>query len=79
MPVSGSFARYADAVWCSRLGAETPLPFDACLAESGVSDVPLTARLYLDVCFFHPFHDGNGRAALAMATGRRGQNDTVQQ
>ncbi len=106
------------------LGAETPLLFDACLAESGASDVPLAARaarLYLDVCFFHPFHDGNGRAALlalgfvlarenvfleevgpiqirryaddavgaaslarvihtlAMATGRRGQNDTVQQ
>ncbi|MEV7500547.1 Fic family protein [Streptomyces sp. NPDC093018] len=49
------------------LSAETPLLFEACLAESGDPDVPLTARaarLYLDVCFFHPFHDGNGRAAL---------------
>ncbi|MEU3419137.1 Fic family protein [Streptomyces murinus] len=49
------------------LSTETPLLFDACLTESGASDVPLTARaarLYLDVCFFHPFDDGNGRAAL---------------
>ncbi|MFH7335967.1 Fic family protein [Streptomyces sp. KHY 26] len=49
------------------LSAETPLLFDVCLADSGASGVPLAARaarLYLDVCFFHPFHDGNGRAAL---------------
>ncbi|MYR86565.1 hypothetical protein GTY41_16885 [Streptomyces sp. SID685] len=49
------------------LSAGTPLLFDACLAESGTPHLPLTARaarLYLDVCFFHPFDDGNGRAAL---------------
>ncbi|MEU1655024.1 Fic family protein [Streptomyces griseofuscus] len=49
------------------LSAETPLLFDACLAESGTPHLSLTARaarLYLDVCFFHPFDDGNGRAAL---------------
>ncbi|MER8055913.1 MULTISPECIES: Fic family protein [unclassified Streptomyces] len=49
------------------LSTDTPLVFDACLAESGDPDVPLAARaarLCLDVCFFHPFHDGNGRAAL---------------
>ncbi|WKE71978.1 Fic family protein [Streptomyces sp. WP-1] len=49
------------------LSAETPSLFDACPAESASPGVPLTARaarLYLDVCFFHPFHDGNGRAAL---------------
>ncbi|MFC7863897.1 Fic family protein [Streptomyces murinus] len=49
------------------LSAETPSLFDACLAASVTPELPLTARaarLYLDVCFFHPFHDGNGRAAL---------------
>ncbi|MFS4091436.1 Fic family protein [Streptomyces sp. AF1A] len=49
------------------LSAETPRLFHGCLAESADMDVPLAgraARVYLDVCFFHPFHDGNGRAAL---------------
>ncbi|MFI1400404.1 Fic family protein [Streptomyces sp. NPDC020681] len=43
---------------------------DACLAESakaGQRPLPLTARAaraYLDVCFFHPFDDGNARSAF---------------
>lgn len=43
---------------------------DACLAESAYDaarPLPLTARAaraYLDVCFFHPFDDGNARAAF---------------
>ncbi|HEX8867982.1 MAG TPA: Fic family protein [Lentzea sp.] len=49
------------------LDAGTRARFDACLAESGQGDLPLTARAaraYLDVCFFHPFDDGNARAAF---------------
>ena len=40
--------------------------FDRCLAEADepdLSPVARAARAYLDVCFFHPFVDGNGRAA----------------
>ncbi|WP_042429713.1 Fic family protein [Streptacidiphilus anmyonensis] len=46
---------------------------DACLAESARDPaaprrpLPLTARAaraYLDVCFFHPFDDGNARSAF---------------
>ncbi|MEU6058645.1 Fic family protein [Streptomyces sp. NPDC047097] len=36
-------------------------------AAEGGRPLPLTARAaraYLDVCFFHPFEDGNGRAAF---------------
>ncbi|MHC5902665.1 Fic family protein [Streptomyces sp. S6] len=49
--------------------AGTPTLFDACLAEATASSpaVPVAARaarLYLDVSFFHPFEDGNGRSAL---------------
>ncbi|WP_344055024.1 Fic family protein [Streptomyces thermoalcalitolerans] len=48
---------------------ETPEQFEECLSQATatVTDVPLparAARAYLDVCFFHPFDDGNGRAAL---------------
>ncbi|MGW6544774.1 Fic family protein [Streptomyces massasporeus] len=48
---------------------ETAEQFEACLSQATptVTDVPLAARAaraYLDVCFFHPFDDGNGRAAL---------------
>jgi hypothetical protein len=51
------------------LDAETPARFAECLAEadSGNRDVPVAARaarVYLDVCFFHPFADGNARSAL---------------
>ncbi|MEU0560256.1 Fic family protein [Dactylosporangium sp. NPDC006015] len=49
---------------------ELPAAFDACLAEATDPAVPLpsrAARVYLDVLFFHPFADGNGRsAALAL-------------
>ncbi|MFD7242109.1 Fic family protein [Streptomyces massasporeus] len=43
---------------------------DACLAQSAYDaarPLPLSARAaraYLDVCFFHPFDDGNARSAL---------------
>ncbi len=49
---------------------DTPARFDACLVESAVDPrAPLgltarAARAYLDVCFFHPFDDGNARSAL---------------
>ncbi|MGX1881468.1 Fic family protein [Streptomyces sp. NPDC055287] len=49
------------------LRGDTTRRFAACLAQSRASSVPLparAARLYLDVAFFHPFDDGNGRAAL---------------
>ncbi|MEU0335830.1 Fic family protein [Streptomyces sp. NPDC006193] len=47
----------------------TPERFEECLSQATApsTDVPLparAARAYLDVCFFHPFDDGNGRAAL---------------
>ncbi len=40
--------------------------FDACLRDANdasVDPVARAARVYLDVCFFHPFPDGNARAA----------------
>ncbi|MGW0536586.1 Fic family protein [Streptomyces sp. NPDC003032] len=49
-----------------------------CLAESPSPDLPLpsrAARAYLDVLLFHPFEDGNARAAmlaLAFVLGRDG-------
>jgi hypothetical protein len=50
---------------------ELPDVFDECLAEASDLAVPLpsrAARVYLDVAFFHPFDDGNARAAaLALA------------
>lgn len=45
--------------------------FDACLAQSDDPALPLTARAaraYLDVCFFHPFADGNARSAFLALT-----------
>jgi hypothetical protein len=52
------------------IGPATRARFDTCLAES-VMDAgrPLgltarAARVYLDVCFFHPFDDGNARSAF---------------
>jgi fido (protein-threonine AMPylation protein) len=44
-----------------------PARFEECLAEATATDVPLparAARVYLDVGFFHPFHDGNARSAM---------------
>lgn len=52
------------------LGPDTRARLDACLAESapdGDRPLPLTARAAracLDVCFFHPFDDGNARSAF---------------
>ncbi|MEU6392370.1 Fic family protein [Streptomyces sp. NPDC046939] len=52
------------------VGPDTRVRLDACLAESArhaERPVPLTARAaraYLDVCFFHPFDDGNARSAF---------------
>lgn len=41
--------------------------FAECLGQSADPDVAVAARaarVYLDVCFFHPFADGNGRSAF---------------
>ncbi|RZU45554.1 Fic/DOC family protein [Streptomyces sp. BK022] len=49
------------------LTVRTEADFAACLREATSSDLPLSgraARAYLDVAFFHPFVDGNARAAL---------------
>ncbi|MGW1888033.1 Fic family protein, partial [Streptomyces sp. NPDC001970] len=52
------------------IGPNTRARLDVCLAESatdGGRPLPLTvraARAYLDVCFFHPFDDGNARSAF---------------
>ncbi|MFI6350617.1 Fic family protein [Streptomyces sp. NPDC050560] len=49
------------------LTPQTPALFDRCLAESAAPGLPLPARVaraHLDVLFFHPFDDGNARAAL---------------
>ncbi|WBO68476.1 Fic family protein [Streptomyces camelliae] len=51
------------------ISPDTRARLDACLAESAEGDgsLPLTARAaraYLDVCFFHPFADGNARSAF---------------
>lgn len=48
------------------LGADTLARFERCLAEAGDAALPplaRAARVYLDVCFVHPFADGNARAA----------------
>ncbi|MBY0547043.1 MAG: Fic family protein [Candidatus Obscuribacterales bacterium] len=50
--------------------------FNQCLLQSNQSTLPLTSvatRAYFDVCFFHPFLDGNARSAtlvLAFLLGR---------
>ncbi|QOV40776.1 Fic family protein [Streptomyces ferrugineus] len=52
------------------IGPDTRARLDTCLAESAYDaerPLPLTARAaraYLDVCFFHPFDDGNARSAF---------------
>jgi hypothetical protein len=48
------------------VGPDTLELFDRCLGQT-TDPLPLAAvaaRAYLDVCFFHPFPDGNGRAAM---------------
>ncbi|MER5491275.1 Fic family protein [Streptomyces sp. NPDC002490] len=64
--------RQMPALAKGRTGALRPRPgtrarFERCLAESARPDPPLpsrAARTYLDVLFFHPFADGNARAAM---------------
>ncbi|MFF4590462.1 Fic family protein [Streptomyces sp. NPDC001388] len=52
------------------ISPDTRARLDACLAQSAQDTertLPLTARAaraYLDVCFFHPFDDGNARSAF---------------
>ncbi|MFE9796001.1 hypothetical protein ACFYRL_30180 [Streptomyces goshikiensis] len=49
------------------LSPGTPAHIAQCLAESSSLGVPLpsrAARSYLDLRFFHPFEDGNARAAM---------------
>ncbi|MFC0842416.1 cell filamentation protein Fic [Streptomyces noboritoensis] len=52
------------------IASDTHSRLDACLAESAKGNgTPLrlaarAARAYLDVCFFHPFDDGNARSAF---------------
>ncbi|MFJ9850187.1 Fic family protein [Streptomyces sp. NPDC101150] len=49
------------------LTPRTQADFAACLREATDPGIPLAARAaraYLDVAFFHPFTDGNARAAL---------------
>ncbi|MFF0162087.1 Fic family protein [Streptomyces sp. NPDC005263] len=52
------------------IAPDTRARLDACLTESArrtEPPLPLTARAaraYLDVCFFHPFDDGNARSAF---------------
>jgi nitroreductase len=46
--------------------ADLRLNLDEALRESATPAVPLAARaarVYLDLCFYHPFTDGNARAA----------------
>ncbi|WAZ21402.1 Fic family protein [Streptomyces cinnabarinus] len=53
------------------ISPELPARLDACLREAEADDLPLTARAaraYLDVCFFHPFTDGNARSAFLTLT-----------
>lgn len=53
------------------IGPDLPARLDVCLAEAADPALPLTARAaraYLDVCFFHPFADGNARAAFLALT-----------
>ncbi len=48
------------------LGADTFERFENCLANAARPSLPplaRAARVYLDVCFVHPFADGNARAA----------------
>lgn len=57
-----AFAKHGDDTYgTARLGE-----FATCLAGIDDTSLPVlvrACRAYLDVCFFHPFIDGNGRAA----------------
>ncbi|MET9439003.1 Fic family protein [Streptomyces sp. NPDC006551] len=52
---------------CYGLAPDTQALFEHCLSESAQPDLPVpsrAARTYLDSLFFHPFEDGNARAAM---------------
>ncbi len=62
------------------LTARTGNDFDGCLREATAPGMPLAARaarLYLDVAFFHPFADGNARAALLALVHLLAREDVV--
>ncbi|MFF3174640.1 Fic family protein [Streptomyces sp. NPDC057900] len=49
------------------LAPDTQARFERCLSESAQPDLAVpsrAARTYLDILFFHPFQDGNARAAM---------------
>ncbi|MEU0275775.1 hypothetical protein [Streptomyces sp. NPDC006307] len=49
------------------LASDTRARFERCLSESAQPDLPVPSRAagaYLDILFFHPFEDGNARAAM---------------
>lgn len=49
------------------LAPDTQALFERCLSDHYQPDLPLpsrAARTYLDILFFHPFEDGNARAAM---------------
>lgn len=53
------------------IAPDTRNRFDVCLSQSDEAQLALSARAaraYLDVCFFHPFDDGNGRSAFLTLT-----------
>jgi hypothetical protein len=54
------------AAW---LHVDTEHRFASCLADAADHDIPVTARTYLDVAFFHPYDDGNARLA-GLVSGR---------
>ena len=59
---------------------DLPELFEQCLGEATGDDLPLAARaarLYLDVIFFHPFGDGNARAAMLAVRYLLGREDVV--
>ncbi|ARF83311.1 Fic family protein [Kitasatospora aureofaciens] len=58
----------------------TQSDFAACLREATDPEVALAARAaraYLDVAFFHPFADGNARAALLTLTHVLAREDVI--
>lgn len=62
------------------LTPDTRADLDSCLRETTDPDIPLSARAaraYLDVAFFHPFDDGNARAALLALVHVLGREDIV--
>lgn len=62
------------------LTPDTRADLDSCLRETTDPDIPLSARAaraYLDVAFFHPFDDGNARAALLVLVHVLGREDIV--